>query len=107
MQLRVLAETSEALAATRSRLEKVRLLADVLRAVGPDERRTAVAWLSGAHPGGRLGVGAAAIHALRDVSPSAAPVLSVGEARAALDGLRSISGRGSAERRREALAALL
>jgi len=107
MRLRDLAETSDAVAATRSRLEKVRLLAEVLRAAGPAERRTAVAWLSGVHPGGRLGIGAAALHALRDVPAAAAPTLSIDEARAALDGLRSIAGKGSGARRREALAALL
>src|SRR5690606_31272594 len=101
MRLRVLAETSEALAATRSRLEKVRLLADVLRKVKPAERRTAVAWLSGVHPGGRLGVGAAALHALRGVPAAAEPTLSIEDARAALDGLRAIAGKGSGERRRE------
>jgi len=107
MRLHVLAETSETLAATRSRLEKVRLLAGVLRALEPAEVRTAVAWLSGVHSGGRLGIGAATLHALRDTPAAAAPVLSIGETRAALDGLRAIRGKGSAERRREALAALL
>ncbi len=107
MRLRALAETSEALAATRSRLEKVRRLAEVLRASDPGERRTAVAWLSGVHPGGRLGVGPAALQALRGVPAAAAATLSIDDARAALDGLRSIGGKGSGERRREALAALL
>lgn len=107
MQLSVLAETSDAIAATRSRLEKVRRLAEFLRAVDADERATAVAWLSGVHPGGRLGIGAAALHALRDVPAASAPMLSIREARAALDALRAITGKGSAERRRDALAALL
>ena len=47
MMLHELAAVSAALAATRSRSEKVRLLAECLRALAPDERETAVAWLSG------------------------------------------------------------
>jgi DNA ligase-1 len=92
MRLRVLAETSDAVAATRSRLEKVRLLAGFLRDVEPEERRTAVAWLSGVHPGGRLGIGVAAVRALRDIPPAGSAVLSIDEARRALDALRDITG---------------
>src|SRR5690606_10664055 len=103
----VLSETSGAVAATRSRLEKVRLLAGFLRDVEPEERRTAVAWLSGVHPGGRLGIGGATVRALRDTPPAESAVLSIGDARRALDALRGITGKGSAERRRDALAALL
>jgi DNA ligase 1 len=107
MRLRSLAETSDALAATRSRSAKVRLLSECLRALAPNERGTAVAWLSGIHPGGRLGIGAAAVGEARHVPPASRPELGIAETRAALDALRAISGKGSAERRRSSLAALL
>ena len=106
MLLAALAETSDALAATRSRSEKVELLRRRLVELDEDERGTGVAWLSGFHPQGRLGLGPAAIGALRDVPPAREAELTVAQARRRLDELRAIKGKGSASRRREALAAL-
>lgn len=106
MLFHALAATSATLAVTPSRGEKIRLLAKTLRALSADERSTTVAWLSGVHPGGRLGVGAAAIRGLADVPPATRPTLAVTDVRAALDALREIEGKGAAERRRTALAAL-
>ena len=106
MKLAVLAELSEALAATRSRGIKVRLLADCLRALAPDERETAVAWLAGVLPGGRLGLGSAAIQALRGAPPAAQASLELLGARQRLDSLRDITGKGSTARRQAVLAAL-
>ncbi len=57
MMLHELAAVSAALAATRSRSEKTRLLAECLRALAPDERETGVAWLAGVLPGGKLSLG--------------------------------------------------
>ena len=65
MMLHELAAVSAALAATRSRSEKVRMLAECLRELAPDERETAVAWLSGMLPGGKVNLGPAAVHAAR------------------------------------------
>ena len=48
MLLKTLAETSEAVAATRSRLKKVDLLKDCLRQFAPDEVETGVGYLIGA-----------------------------------------------------------
>src|SRR5690606_1784952 len=95
MLFRELAEVSDALAATRSRSEKIRILAAALRRLEPDERKAAVAWLSGALPGGRLGIGYAAIRALRDVPPAPQPALTITDVHATLDAIRALSGKGS------------
>ena len=106
MNLAALAEASAALAATRSRTAKVALLAACLRELAPAERETGVAWLAGALPGGRLGLGPSAIYGLRDVPPANAASLTIAATRARLDDLKNISGKGSAARRREALETL-
>ncbi|HEY8519825.1 MAG TPA: ATP-dependent DNA ligase [Gammaproteobacteria bacterium] len=106
MQLAALAEASAALAATSSRLEKVRLLAECLRALEPEERATGVAWLSGRLLGGRVGLGPATIHQLRSVPPAPAASLTVAEAAGRIEALRGIAGAGSGARRRQALGEL-
>jgi DNA ligase-1 len=106
MQLATLAETSTALAGVRGRIAKVRMLGTLLRQLEPEERETGVAWLSGVLAGGRLGLGPAAIHGLRGVPPAAAPHLTIHETRTRLDALKSVSGKGSAARRRALLAEL-
>src|SRR5690606_9832083 len=106
MQLETLARTSDALAATRSRLEKIRVLAACLREFGEDERETGVAWLSGNLPGGRLGLGPAAVRELRGTEPARVSTLTVAQADRELQSLRAIEGKGSSARRREVLAAL-
>jgi DNA ligase-1 len=60
-----LVETSQRVAATRSRLEKVALLADLIRQLPPSLVGVGVAYLTGELPQGRLGVGYAVLHALR------------------------------------------
>ncbi|HEX7235872.1 MAG TPA: ATP-dependent DNA ligase, partial [Gammaproteobacteria bacterium] len=106
MMLHELAAVSAALAATRSRSEKVRALAEFLRALAPAERETAVAWLSGVLLGGKVSLGPATVHAAR-TAPAAAPTLTIAAAASELDALRAIAGKGSAARREEALRRLL
>jgi DNA ligase-1 len=106
MKLTALADVSNALAATRSRTGKVALLRAYLSELGADERETGVAWLAGTLPGGRLGLGPSAVHALRDVPPASEPTLTIGGTRAQLDALKSIAGKGSAARRQAALKTL-
>ncbi|HLU06414.1 MAG TPA: ATP-dependent DNA ligase, partial [Woeseiaceae bacterium] len=57
MLLRMLAETSEAVAATRSRLKKIDLLQGCLRQFAPDEVETGAGYLIGALRQGRIGLG--------------------------------------------------
>ena len=85
MTLASLAQVSAALAATRSRTEKVRLLAECLRALAPDERETAVAWLSGLLPQGKLGLGPAMVYDLRGIEPARVPTLTIADAEGRLD----------------------
>ncbi len=106
MLLAALAETSDAVAATRSRLAKVDLLVTCLRALDADERETAVAWLAGTLPGGRLGLGPATVHDLRGVQPSTGATLTISAARAQLESVAGVRGAGSAIRRREILESL-
>ena len=101
-----LARTSEAVASTTKRSDKVAAFADVFRRLAPGEIEPAVAFATGATLAGRLGVGWAT---LRDVRPGPAdePSLTVGEVDRAVVALASISGAGSQARRRDALHDLL
>ena len=106
MLLISLAETSDKVASTRSRLAKIDLLVACLRALAADERETAVAWLAGVLPGKRLGLGHATLHGLRGVPAASRATLSIAAARTRLDSLADIAGAGSAKRRREILESL-
>ncbi|MGW6916102.1 ATP-dependent DNA ligase [Kitasatospora sp. NPDC054939] len=99
MLLRRLALTSRAVAAEPGRRAKTELLADCLRALGPEEAPAAVALLSGESQRLRTGVGPAALRALPP--PAAEPVLGVRETERALEEIAGVHGAGAqAERRR-------
>jgi DNA ligase-1 len=106
MELLTLARVSTAVAATRSRTEKVRLLAECLNALAPDERETAVAWLSGVLPQGRLGLGPAIVYEMRAIEPASAATLTIAETHRLLTTLKTIKGKGSTEVRRHTLGKL-
>jgi DNA ligase-1 len=103
MLLAELAATSDVVASTRSRTAKIDALAGCLRRASREEIGVAVAFLSGAVPGGSTGIGWAA---LRAVPPPAAPppTLGVVETAQALSTIRDLSGRGSRAARAAALA---
>jgi DNA ligase-1 len=101
-----LVETSARLAATRSRLEKTRLLAELLRRARGREIELAVDYLSGVLPQGRIGVGWALLQRAMPEGAAESPSLALAEVDAALDSVRSISGAGSQEARLAALADL-
>jgi DNA ligase-1 len=105
MMLHELATVSAALAATRRRSEKTRLLAETLRRLDPVERETAVAWLAGVLPSGKLSLGPATVYAARTI-PAAMPSLSIDAAALELEIVRTTKGKGSAERRAAALGRL-
>jgi ATP-dependent DNA ligase I len=99
-----LAVVSAAVAATSARTGKISALADALRTAGPDEVPAAVAFLSGELRQRQIGVGWAA---LRDLpQPAVAPTLTVGEVDHAFGVIGELSGPGSREARRQALASL-
>ncbi len=95
--------TSERVAATRSRREKVRLLAAALSAADTDVG-TVAAYLSGTMPQGRVGVGWRSTASLPTPSPTAR--LTVRAVDAALDRLVSLAGPGSSSRRSAELESL-
>jgi DNA ligase-1 len=98
-----LVSTSQRVAATSGRLTKVRELATFLRALPPEEIETAVHYLSGEIPQGRIGIGYSALKAAAANSPAQAGSLSIAELDHALTALASIRGSGSAARRAQAL----
>ena len=99
-----LVDASAAVGATRSRLEKVERLAEVLRRLAPEEIAAGVAFLSGELRQRQIGVGWAAV---RDLPPPAAtPSLTVGEVDAAFERIGGLRGAGSQAARREALSEL-
>lgn len=104
--LSAIVATSRAVAETSRRLAKIDLLASLLSRLEPDEASTAVAYLSGSAGAGRLGVGAAAIRASRDVPPATAPTLSIADVRDTLTEVAGVSGVGAIARRVELLGTL-
>jgi DNA ligase-1 len=101
MRFTTVVETSNAVAATSSRKEKVALLAECLAALPEAETRAGVGFLAGEPRQRPLGVGWAA---LRELPPAAAEAsLEVTEVDAAFDHLAALSGSGSAAARRAAV----
>lgn len=99
-------QTSARVAAATARLEKIRLLADCLRACAPAEITIAVHYLSGSLPQGRIGVGAAILGALHHTAPAAEATLTLGDVDAAFSRLAHAVGPGAAGTRKNLLAAL-
>jgi DNA ligase-1 len=105
MLLYEVVSTSGAVAATRSRLAKVRALAGLLAGAGPGEVEPAVAFLSGAPRQGRTGIGYRTLYELT-TPPAAEAALTVERTDAILEALAATGGKGSAQRRAELLTEL-
>src|SRR5207253_5782052 len=99
--------TSNAVAATSGRLEKIAHLAGLLSHVPPDLIPIVVPFLSGSLRQGRIGVGGALLTELRDVPPASVASLDVAEVDAAFDRMAATSGSGSSRPRAELLRQLL
>ena len=106
MELRVVVDASERVAATRSRKEKTAILAEVLTEAPEPDRAVVVNLLAGAARQGRTGVGWSTLGAL-EVSPASRSTLTVGDVDTALSELAEITGPGSDQRRRDRLSELL
>ncbi|WKX71406.1 ATP-dependent DNA ligase [Streptomyces sp. XD-27] len=105
MLLADVARTSEEVAATSARTEKVAALARLFSRTPPDEAPVVITYLAGRLPQRRTGVGWSA---LRDRPPPAPePRLEVREVDAALEGIAAVAGKGAAARRKEQLGALM
>ncbi|MGC5225420.1 ATP-dependent DNA ligase [Micromonospora sp. DT81.3] len=106
MLLQDLADTSDAVAATRSRLAKVEALADLLKRMEPDEIAPALGLLLGKPRQGRIGVGWRGLAAATG-DPAAEATLTIAEVDETLGTLAAASGQGSNQARASALRALL
>lgn len=107
MLLADVARTSRDVASTRSRREKTAHLAQLLRALSPEEREVVVSWLAGDLAQGRIGLGHATVRgALAAGEPAASPSLTIGDVHAALGAYASDRGPGSVAARRSRLGEL-
>src|SRR3954470_23510077 len=102
-----IAAVSRRVAQTASRLNKVRELADCLRAVSREEVPVAIAFLSGQTRRGKLGVSYATLRSARAAPPVAAPELTIGDVDVAFGELAAISGPGATSARTQKVEALM
>ncbi len=105
MLLQQLADASAAVAATRSRLTKVSVLAEALRAASGPEVEIAASYLGGSVRQRRTGLGYRSMAGLPQ--PASAPGLTVCEVDETLEMLGTLSGPGSQTRRTQIFADLM
>ena len=103
MLLRALVDTSSRVAATSSRLVKVRELASCLRSLAAEEIEIGVSYLSGDTRQGRFAIGYAALRAASTGSTGADATLTLAEVDRRLQEIAAIRGSGAAARRASAL----
>jgi DNA ligase-1 len=106
MLLQHLVQTSRQVAATTARLAKIDLLGAVLQKVAAPEIETAIAYLSGAVPQSKLGVGWATLQGAR-AQPAQRPSLALADVDATLTRLASAAGKGASEAKAALLRDLL
>jgi len=100
-------EASAAVAAAAGRLRKIEILADAIRAAGPDDAAIAVAYLAGDLPQGRLGLGWATLRDAHVEEAPPTPSLALRDVDAACDRLAKARGRGAHALRARILRELL
>ena len=105
MLLASVVETSRRVADTSKRLEKIDLLARLIRQLRPEEIEIVVLFLSGQIRQGRIGIGYAALRDARH-SPAAEPSLEILDIDATLESITATSGPGSQRRRAQLLESL-
>ncbi|CAN5148996.1 ATP-dependent DNA ligase [soil metagenome] len=98
-----LAETSEGVAATRSRLQKVELLTDCLRRLNSPEIEVGVGYLTGILRQGHIGLGPAIVQQASKVSAAASASLELSDVDRAFEELAAVSGKGAIHERRRLL----
>ena len=101
-----LVEISRRVSESSRRLEKVDVLAGLLKQARADESETAVAFLSGGTRQGRIGIGYASIREAA-APPSEVAALEILDVDRALASLADVMGRGAERQRREILHGLL
>ncbi len=102
MRLEQLVTVSSRVAATRKRLEKRRMLAELLHAAGRERIALVVSYLTGRLPQGRIGLGPALLRDL-GAGTAVAPTLTIDAVHDWVDEFAAVSGKGSKSRRRELL----
>jgi DNA ligase-1 len=106
VKLATVVEASARAAATGSRLGKRDAIAACLRAAEPDEIDIAVTYLSGETRQNKLGIGYAAVSALRGESAATEATLTIADVDGELARIAATSGKGSAAERAARLRAL-
>ena len=106
MKLATLVETSNAVAGTSGRLEKVAKLAALLKQLGDDEVQIAIGFFIGWPRQGKIGAGWSTVAEARQTPAATAPTLGLHDVDRAFDTLQSAKGKGSATARSRALAEL-
>ena len=96
---------SAEVAATPSRLAKIKTIAACLRALAPDEVEIALPWLSGDVRQGKLTLGYSTLRSAME-DAAAEPTLTVTDVDAAFERLKGLKGKGSAGQRGEQLKSL-
>ena len=99
-------EASARVAATSSRLAKIRVIADALRAVTPDEVPIAIAYLSGETCQGKIGASYASLREAGAADASATPQLELADVDRTFSEVVAVKGKGAAGKRAAALSAL-
>lgn len=105
MLLGELVQTSERVAQSSGRLDKISALAECLRRLSPEETAIGVAFLSGELRQGRIGIGWAAVRAASGVT-SESSTLTLAEVDIAFERIARASGKGSATERARLLSGL-
>ena len=106
MMLQELVRTSQLVAATTSRLQKIAALAEFLTRLSPDEIAVAIGFLVGWPRQGKLGVGWAMVSEVRDQQAASNPELTLGDVDRALVELQSKKGKRSTADRLQLLRGL-
>src|SRR6187402_957738 len=106
MRLRELADVSNRVAATPSRLAKTAILAGLIKQLSEREIQVGVAYLAGSLPQGRIGLGWSAMARARTVPPAEESTIDLIEADSVFEGIAGTKGAGTAQARAARLAAL-
>ena len=102
MLLSKLVETSRSIGGTTKRLQKIELLAALLKQLQREEIEIAVAYLSGGTRQGRVGIGYAAIRDARTVA-AVEPTLKIVDVDCTLEQITHVQGSGADRNRRHLL----
>ena len=108
MTLDELVRTSRSVAETSARLQKIALLAELLKKLEPAEVPIAVGFLTGWPRQGKIGVGWATVSdALSTVQPAGSAALTLAEVDRLFTEIQAVRGKNSASERKRLLAELL